>query len=197
MKGIILDFSIQTNTGIISGDDSVRYHFLGSEWKETIAPQRGTQVDFDLNNEGQVIGVYKALNHSTSSILNTSPTYEKSEDQYNLFDWFLKCLKNYANFDGRARRKEYWFFRLGMLILVIMASLIDTILETDVIFTGLVLLASLIPDLAVSVRRLHDTGKSGWWFLISLIPIIGMILLIIWFARDGQSEHNQYGKPVK
>ena len=71
------------------------------------------------------------------------------------------------------------------------------VLETEVIFTGLVLLATFIPDLAVSARRLHDTGRSGWWFLISLIPIIGIILLVIWFATEGQSENNLYGEPVK
>ena len=66
MKGTILDFSIQTNSGIISGDDQNRYTFLGNEWKDSSAPQRGTKVDFDLNEQGQATGVYKALNNNNA-----------------------------------------------------------------------------------------------------------------------------------
>lgn len=196
MKGTILDFSIQTNNGIISGDDQKRYTFFGNEWKENTSPQRGLKVDFDLNEQGFAIGIYKALG-AFPTIANHPNATEKSEEHYHVFDWFIKCMKNYANFNGRARRKEYWFFRLSIFILVIIASIVDMVLETEVIFTGLVLLATFIPDLAVSSRRLHDTERSGWWFLISLIPIIGIILLVIWFATEGQSENNFYGEPVK
>lgn len=197
MKGIILDFSIQTNTGIISGDDSTRYHFLGSEWKETIAPQRGMKVDFDLNVQGQAIGVYKALAGSTSSTTNTfTSTEDKSEEQYNLFDWFFKCLKNYANFSGRARRKEFWFFYLGTVIVNFIAMILDKVLETEVIFYGLVNLGLFVPTLAVSARRLHDVGRSGWWSLISL-TIIGFIPLVMWWTQEGSSQNNMYGEPAK
>ena len=196
MKGTILDFSVQTNTGVISGDDSARYHFLGSEWKESTVPQRGMKVDFDLNNLNQAVAIYKALGTNSPTSANTFNS-EKSEDNYNLFDWFLKCLKNYTNFSGRARRKEYWFFRLTIFLLVIATSIIDAILGTEVIFTGLFVLATLIPDLAVSIRRLHDTGRSGWWLLISCVPLIGIILLIIWFTKEGESEPNLYGSSPK
>ncbi|MFW1810914.1 DUF805 domain-containing protein [Acinetobacter ursingii] len=197
MKGIILDFSIQTNTGIISGDDSTRYHFLGNEWKETVAPQRGMKVDFDLNAQGQAIGVYKALIGSTSSAPNTfTSTEDKSEEQYNLFDWFFKCLKNYANFSGRARRKEFWFFYLGTVIINFIAMILDRVLETEVIFYGLVNLGLLVPTLAVSARRLHDVGRSGWWSLISL-TIIGFIPLVVWWTQEGPSHNNMYGEPAK
>lgn len=195
MKGTVLDFSIQTNSGIISGEDQQRYTFIGSEWKEQISPQRGLKVDFDINEKHQAIAVYKDLltTHSTTPI----NTETKTEDQYQFMDWFIKCLKNYANFNGRARRKEYWFFRLAVFLLTLAMMIIDTVLETEVIFTGLFTIAMLLPDLAVSVRRLHDTERSGWWFLIALIPIIGFILLMIWFASEGKNQPNLYGEAAK
>ena len=112
MKGTILDFSIQTNTGIISGDDQNRYTFLGSEWKDASSPQRGVKVDFDLNATGQAIGVYKALGSSTNTGVADLVKTDQSEEKYSGFHWFVKCLKNYVNFNGRARRKEFWFFNL-------------------------------------------------------------------------------------
>ncbi|WP_336024160.1 DUF805 domain-containing protein [Acinetobacter lwoffii] len=196
MKGIILDFSIQTNSGIISGEDQRRYSFIGSEWKESSPPQRGLKIDFDLDTTGQAIGVYKALDNSirlNSHVINST---EKSEEDYNIFDWFIKCLKNYANFNGRARRKEFWFFYLALVICNIFAMVLDAILETEVIFYGIVTLVTIIPFLAVSARRLHDIGKSGWWYLISL-TIIGIILLIIWWAKEGETFSNPYGDSVK
>lgn len=196
MKGIILDFSIQTNSGIISGDDQKRYSFTGSEWKENFPPQRGLKIDFDLDTAGQAIGVYKALDSSIKSNSHTINSIEKSEEDYNIFDWFIKCLKNYANFNGRARRKEFWFFYLALVVCNIFAIVLDAILETEVIFYGIVTLATIIPFLAVSARRLHDIGKSGWWYLISL-TVIGIILLIIWWAKEGDMNNNQYGEISK
>ena len=195
MKGTILDFSVQTNTGVISGDDYARYHFLGSEWKESTVPQRGMKVDFDLNNLNQAIAIYKALGTNSPTSANTLNS-EKSEDNYNLFDWFLKCLKNYANFSGRARRKEFWFFYLGLVICNFISMILDAILETEVLFYCITTLGLLIPLLAVSARRLHDTNRSGWWYLLS-ITIIGIIPLIIWWSQDGQNQDNQYGDPAK
>lgn len=194
MKGTILDFSIQTNTGIISGDDAVRYHFLGSEWKESALPQRGMKVDFDTNHLNQAIAIYKALGINTSSTLSTSYS-EKPEENFNLFDWFMKCLKNYANFNGRARPKEFWFFYLGLVICNILSMIIDAILGTEIVFYAITTLALTIPFLAVSARRLHDTNRSGWWYLMSL-TIIGIIPLIIWWAQSGDSHNNQYGEPT-
>ena len=106
-------------------------------------------------------------------------------------------MKNYVNFNGRARRKEYWFFRLAVFLLTLAMIIIDTILETEIIFTGLFAIAMLLPDLAVSVRRLHDTERSGWWLLIALVPIIGFIVLMIWFATEGKRYQNLYGESPK
>jgi len=110
--------------------------------------------------------------------------------------WYLAVLKNYAGFSGRARRKEYWMFALINLIIAIVLELIGAAIKTQIPYY-LYALAVLIPSLAVGVRRLHDTGKSGWWLLIGLIPIIGAIVLIVFFATEGQPGSNQHGPNPK
>ena len=197
MQGKILDFSIQTNSGIISGNDQKRYPFIGSEWKEQRLPQRGMTVDFDIDAETNAIGIYIALPHDSGSNNFIQQLHEKNEAQDNPFDWFLKCMKNYVNFNGRARRQEYWYFILFYLIGAIATMGLDYIFGTEVLFYALYLIGMALPQTGVSVRRLHDTGKSGWWYLISLVPIIGVILLIIWFVKEGDSHDNLYGQPVK
>ena len=95
-------------------------------------------------------------------------------------NWYKKVVfENYANFDGRARRSEYWYFVLLNIIFVILALLINPGLY------GLYALFVLLPGLAVSVRRLHDVGKSGAWLFISLVPIIGGIWLLVLMATEG------------
>ncbi|WP_425918077.1 DUF805 domain-containing protein [Acinetobacter sp. TSRC1-2] len=202
MKGSILDFSIQTNTGIISGDDQNRYNFTGAEWRGQRQPARGDRVDFDIDNAGSAIQIFTALGHSNpvqniSNQLDKLSDQNKAEEQFNMIDWFVKCLKNYATFTGRARRKEYWFFALVQFIILVVAQIIDGILGTEFVFYAIVALALFIPSLAAAVRRLHDTGRSGWWFLIALIPLIGTILLIVWLATETKQETNEWGQPAK
>ena len=114
-------------------------------------------------------------------------------------NWYFKALKLYANFSGRTRRREYWYFSLFNFISIIVAIILDYILGLTINGTPygaiyfLYTFSVLIPGLAVSVRRLHDVGKSGWMMLISLIPIIGAIWLIVLFTKDSQVEDNQYG----
>ena len=117
--------------------------------------------------------------------------------------WWLTCMKKYVDFSGRARRKEYWMFVLFNIIFGIVAVILDNILGTaseDLgygLFYGLFALAVMLPTLAVTVRRLHDLGKSGWWFFISLIPIIGGIWLFVLTVTDSQPGDNQYGANPK
>ncbi|TLX73743.1 DUF805 domain-containing protein [Labilibacter sediminis] len=114
-------------------------------------------------------------------------------------NWFLKALKQYADFNGRARRKEYWMFSLFSLIFGIVAMVLDNILGLTFGEIGygaiysLFYLAILIPSLAVSVRRLHDVGKSGWMLFIALIPLIGAIWLLVLTVTDSDSGENEYG----
>ena len=201
MKGNILDFSIQTNTGIISGDDQNRYNFTGAEWRGQRPPTRGDRVDFDVDNTSNAIQIFTALGHSNpvqnlSNQLDKLSDQNKAEEQFNMLDWFVKCLKNYVTFDGRARRKEFWFFMLVSIILGIIVQIIDAILGTDKILNGVLNLALFLPSLAVGARRLHDTGRSGWWQLL-VLTIIGIIPLIIWWASNTKPENNQWGQPAK
>lgn len=201
MKGTILDYNIQTNSGIISGDDSIRYPFTGAEWKGQTPPNRGVRVDFDVDSMGNALQIYTELSQNNAfqginKQLDQISDPNKHEEQYNPIDWFVKCIKNYVNFDGRARRKEYWFFILVYIGLAIVAGVIDAILGSREIIGNILGLVLLLPSISVATRRLHDTGRSGWWQLISL-TIIGVIPLIIWLASDTKPEDNQYGKPAR
>ena len=115
-------------------------------------------------------------------------------------NWYLKVLKQYADFSGRARRKEYWMFALFNFIFAFVLGLIDGILGLSSskvgigLLGGLYSLAVLIPGLAVTVRRLHDVGKSAWMILIVLIPIVGGIWLIVLTVIGGEPGENQYGQ---
>ncbi len=114
-------------------------------------------------------------------------------------NWFLKVVKNYAVFSGRARRKEYWMYILFYVIFCIIAAILDNILGTAIKGIGygliycLFVLAMLLPSLGVSVRRLHDTGRSGWMILVGLIPIIGGIWLLILMLLDSNPGENRFG----
>jgi uncharacterized membrane protein YhaH (DUF805 family) len=111
--------------------------------------------------------------------------------------WYLEVLKKYAVFEGRAHRTEFWMFVLVSLIISIVLSIIDVLIGTNTpaggVLQGIYSLAVLIPSLAVGCRRLHDIDKSGWWQLLGLIPLVGIIILIIWFAKEGDRQPNQYG----
>jgi uncharacterized membrane protein YhaH (DUF805 family) len=101
-----------------------------------------------------------------------------------------------VNFNGRASRAAYWWWFLFQVIAVgIVAGIIDGILGTWGVVTGLAGLALLLPTLSVSVRRLHDTGRTGWWILIGLIPLIGFIVLLIFYLQEGDAGDNEYGPP--
>ena len=119
-------------------------------------------------------------------------------------EWYLKVVRdNYANFEGRARRQEYWMFVLFNIIFLIAIALVSGFLGAMLDAPALMLLyivyalGVFIPSLAVAVRRLHDTGKSGWYYLVTLIPFIGGIWLIILLATEGDVGPNEYGPDPK
>lgn len=110
---------------------------------------------------------------------------------------YIDVLKKWKDFDGRARRREYWMFVLFMAIFAIVAGIIDGILGTVCVFVGLYYLAMLLPMIAVSVRRMHDIGKSGWWLFITFVPVIGSLWYLFLTIQDGQLGSNQYGENPK
>ena len=109
----------------------------------------------------------------------------------------FEAIKKYADFSGRARRKEYWLFILLYLIAAIIAGIIDAVAATMGIIGIILTLGLFIPSLSVGVRRLHDINRSGWWMLIGLIPLIGAIVLIVFFCKDGTIGANPFGEDPK
>ncbi|GEC90245.1 MULTISPECIES: DUF805 domain-containing protein [Brevibacillus] len=110
--------------------------------------------------------------------------------------WYTSVLKKYVAFTGRARRQEYWMFTLFNIIVSLVIALVDSLLGTASVLGLIYSLAVLLPSLSVTARRLHDTGRSGWWILLSFIPFIGAIILIVFLCQDSQGD-NQYGANPK
>jgi uncharacterized membrane protein YhaH (DUF805 family) len=116
--------------------------------------------------------------------------------------WYLEVLRKYAVFDGRARRQEYWMFVLISTLLPFVALMLASVLGMQMGNGATVLLAVyyvavLLPSIAVWVRRLHDTGRSGWWVLASFVPLLGTIALLVFSLQDSETGTNQYGPNPK
>nr|WP_233579558.1 DUF805 domain-containing protein [Verrucosispora sp. FIM060022] len=117
-------------------------------------------------------------------------------------DAIRSAFSQYATFRGRARRSEYWWFSLFLLLVGIVASVLDSALGVDFEGSGgpvslLVNLAVLLPSLAVAVRRLHDIDRTGWWLLLALIPIVGWIVLLVFALQNGTPGPNRFGPSPK
>lgn len=107
-------------------------------------------------------------------------------------------LDKYSDFSGRARRSEYWYWSLALFIVYVVAIILFEIVKAlGIIVYVLVVLAALVPSLAVGVRRLHDTNKSGWLLLLGLVPFVGGLILLVFFCLDSDPQPNQYGLPPK
>ncbi|HNU09403.1 MAG TPA: DUF805 domain-containing protein, partial [Pyrinomonadaceae bacterium] len=118
-------------------------------------------------------------------------------------NWYFAALNKYADFSGRARRREYWTFTIVNVVLIIVGVIVDNVVGT-IVFDGpfgylslAIIIATIIPGLAVTVRRLHDSGKSGWYYLLSFIPYAGGILMLVMMLLDSEPNENQYGLDPK
>ena len=118
-------------------------------------------------------------------------------------NWVKEAFGKYATFEGRSRRKEYWIFTLFCVVVAVVLTSIDSVTGTYGrsagvgLLSGLFYLAVLVPSLAVTVRRLHDTDRSGWWVLLSLIPVLGGIVLLVFMCIDSQPGANRFGPNPK
>lgn len=119
-------------------------------------------------------------------------------------NWFIDALKNAVNFSGRARRKAYWMFVLFYVIFAFVAGVLDGILGTTVnpktgmgVIGGLYIFLMLLPLIALSIRRLHDTDRSGWWFLINFVPLIGGLVFFVFTLLEGTRGDNRFGPDPK
>jgi len=168
---------------------------------------RETQVWYKELEDWQTAGSVSELNEifflSPPPLIKPNSNNKENINSGKTTNWYLKVLRQYADFNGRARRKEYWMFVLFNMIFAIAAMILDNVLGIAIKGVGygpvygLYTLAVLIPGLAVSVRRLHDVGKSGWMILIALIPLIGTIWLLVLIVTDSDSGENKYGTNPK
>lgn len=236
MQGKIISFNDHKNNGVIIADDGVQYMFNGNDWTEQYAPKAGDNADFMFDGMGGInrISYQRSQSHTStppslnkttldknfsatqqfgnqnastanSSNVNVEDLYNK-ESNYGIVDWTKKVLSNYATFEGRARRKEYWLYYLATIIISVafgfiegfMSGLMGSTSMDDAAISPIILsLALFIPTIAVGTRRLHDIGRSGWWQLLWFIPIIGWIVLIVFFALQTSPQTNQWGPPAK
>jgi uncharacterized membrane protein YhaH (DUF805 family) len=102
-------------------------------------------------------------------------------------------FSNYVNFSDRASRSEFWYWVLFIFVAVVVTVIIDRVLFERGILTGLFYLAVLIPNLSIQIRRLHDLDRTGWWWFLGLIPIVGGIILLIWYCTKGTDGQNRFG----
>ena len=132
-----------------------------------------------------------------------APAYPAQQDSQpaqgtmSLPDAVRTCLNKYVDFSGRARRSEYWWFALSIFIVYLVASFLGRAVSAGVLLADLVALGLFLPSLAVAVRRLHDTNRSGWFYLISLIPLVGTIILIVFMCQESVRGPNRYGPSPK
>jgi uncharacterized membrane protein YhaH (DUF805 family) len=111
--------------------------------------------------------------------------------------WFIEALKKYAVFQGRARRKEYWMFYLMSIIIAVIIGALEGMFRLPGLIGKIYPYTMALPTISVSVRRLHDTNRSGWWFLINLIPVIGSIFFLLFTIEDSTPGENKYGPNPK
>ncbi|WP_436858968.1 DUF805 domain-containing protein [Citrobacter tructae] len=113
-------------------------------------------------------------------------------------NWYIDVLKNYAVFNGRARRKEYWMFVLINMIVSIVLNVIQSVIGLEIPWISIIyMLGVMLPSIGVAIRRLHDTDRSGWWLLISFIPVVGTIVLIVFLCQNGTAGNNRFGADPK
>lgn len=113
-------------------------------------------------------------------------------------NYYKKVLQNYTNFSGRAHRIEYWYFFLIHMVIILFLNFISYAVGDQYgVIVMIYNLATLIPGIAVTVRRLHDTDRSGWWWLILFVPVFGVFILLYFLVQDSDKKQNNYGPNQK
>lgn len=218
MKGQVLHYDDNTGIGQISGDDGIRYNFTRSDLKRLVPISAGTQVDFDF--DGRDARDIYVISKAVGGFGATATAYGGAiEPDLGFFGYFRRAMTSYFfNFSGRARRKEYWGFWVFPLVIYAILGIMAAMAFAGqgsysspsgvgiflIIVLVIFFLATIIPGIAVQVRRLHDIGQSGWILLIliviSLIPYLGLLSTIAYIVLgciDSQPGENKYGPPPK
>lgn len=218
MKGKILDFSVAQGGGLILSSDGIRYLFNADQWHGQSLPKVGQDVDFNIDDVKKAIEIYPDVFAAPQESISTSQTNYPSRsfdnyqnlDQISFWDYTVAAYtKNFANFQGRARRREYWGVSLVVGLITSPVSLtfiwmmygdsnVDPLFGQFIILLYiLIYLINLIPGYALIVRRLHDIDKSGWWYWILFVPLIGVIWLLILLCTEGTRGDNRFGADPK
>ena len=130
--------------------------------------------------------------------VSENPLKSKTNQQFTIMlEWYLKVVRdNYANFEGRARRSEFWYFVLVNVIVGVVFGILSSIVGFFIYFYYIYSLAVLVPNIAVGVRRLHDVGKSGWFYLLAFVPLVNIYLIVL-FCTEGDKGPNEFGPDPK
>ncbi|MBS1033778.1 DUF805 domain-containing protein [Gluconobacter cerinus] len=195
MKGTVLGFDVQTGEGVILNDQDVRYAFSKMNWRDTLAPMKGQRVDFEP---------WGTMANNVFLDIQAGQFASVPAADMSFTDAVRSCFRRATDFQGRSRRKEYWYFRIVEICWTILVSVIsDDLKHSGSVIAGLLNLLLILPclymfvvDLSVSVRRLHDTGRSGWWMLL-YFTVIGMIPVWIMMCFDTDYRINKWGYPAK
>ncbi len=213
MRGEVLKPEDASGPGLILGEDGKRYHFTNARVHRGAALAAGAAVDFiGLGEDARDIYPLASTGSPPPNI-NTDAAYipavaAKSEG---MFRYFLRALsRNYIQFYGRARRAEYWGYVLFLVLALVLFLLIDAVISVAFfgvdtagdpnffpILTVLFYLYSVIPGIAVTIRRLHDQDMSGWLYLLNFVPYIGGIIIFILMFFDSRAQPNKHGPSPK
>lgn len=202
MLGVITELEDHSKVGVIKGEDGVVYKFLKSDCEYPDGLQLGGYVLFEVAKpvqDGKDALAYKVAPHYSFNDNAPAQHKEMLEDQRNwgAFNWLVHSFKNAVNFQGRARRKEYWMTNLVYLTLVLISSVL---MQMNSVFIALYLAVILIfwlPILSLFMRRLHDIGLSGWYIVVAIIPLVNIIFAFYVGFAKGETNTNKWGYPSK
>ena len=186
-----------------SDEDNIQYNSSVPSTKSEISKKEKIEFSEEKLSEPEI---NVNSNEETTQQEKEPPVYQaRHHKKVGFFKAIKICLSKYFDFKGRARRSEYWYFFLFIILGSVLLAFIEGLYSgltgqfnvDESIFANIFYLFIVIPSLAVSVRRLHDIGRTGWWVLISFIPIAGSIILLIWHCIDGEKDTNIYGLSPK
>ena len=218
MRGEVLHYDDELGVGFITGQDQLRYGFERSDLRRLIPIGKGTRVEF-RQEDGRARDIFVVQGERATGPQVYAQTSQQQFGRYasitqgpaehtGLWSYFVRALSvNYANFSGRARRKEYWgyflFLMLSFVVIVSAGMLVDGGIgslaygDSAPVFTlvlgGLFWLGTFIPSLAMCIRRQHDIGLSGWFYLLVLIPYVGGLILFVFSLISSQKHDNKWG----
>jgi uncharacterized membrane protein YhaH (DUF805 family)/cold shock CspA family protein len=208
MRGEVLHYDDEQGFGFINGADGKRYAFERSDLRRLVPVGKGTVVEFQIDgaNAREIFTIRSDMRASAPANFGRDAVVAEPEST-GLWSYFVRALtSNYANFRGRARRKEYWSYVLFMtiLLLIVVAVAIifdgnagnfggDEIPAATMTAAGLLVLATLIPGIALTVRRQHDIGLSGWFYLLILVPYVGGLIVFVFTLIPSQKHDNKWG----